>query len=310
MAKIEIRLSAAIEGYFVAANARRLSRHTLRDYNTTFAKFEGWLSTDPPLADITPAQIRSFLRSQDHLSAKTLRNYHTGLSALWTWAVHERLVARHIVRDVDAPRPEQREIVPYTEQDVKAMLAACDESRSYVRPGKRKCRNTRPTALRDRAVITLLVDTGLRASELCNLRMGDADLQNGRILVLGKGRKERILPISPRTGQVLWRYMTTRDDRRQSARLFATVRGQPLNRHNLRHTLQRIGERAGVLDVTVHRFRHTFAIVFLRNGGDIFALQRMLGHSTLEMVQRYLAIAQADVERAHRDASPVTNWLL
>ena len=74
--------------------------------------------------------------------------------------------------------------------------------------------------------------------------------------------------------------------------------------------LVRMGQRAGVANVHPHRFRHTFAINFLRNGGNAYALQMMLGHSTMEMVKRYLALAQADVEAAHRQASPVANWRL
>jgi integrase/recombinase XerD len=306
-----VTVSQAIEGYFIAAQARRLSPHTLKDYDNTFRRFESFIGSDPPLANIGTADIRVFLNSLDGLSAKTLLNYHTGLSALWTWAVKERLVGVHVVREVDPPRPEEREIIPYTRADLQGMLAACDQSQPYVRPGKRRCHNQRPTALRDRAIILLLVDTGLRASELCDLRLADLDLKNHRLRVMGKGRKERALPVSARTAQAIWRYLTTREDaQRPAAFLFTSKTGMPINRINLGHMLKRTGERAAVPNVTVHRFRHTFAITFLRNGGHIFALQRMLGHTTLDMVNRYLAIADADIERAHQDASPVTNWLL
>jgi hypothetical protein len=82
MDKNRITLSQAIEGYFVAAHARRLSRHTLRDYDTTFQRFEAFLGRDPPIAEIGPGEVTAFLGSLDHLSAKTLLNNHTGLAAL------------------------------------------------------------------------------------------------------------------------------------------------------------------------------------------------------------------------------------
>lgn len=238
-------------------------------------------------------------------------NVSVGLSALWTWAVSEGVARRHVVRDVEAPRETRRDIIAYTYQDVKAILAACTRSRGYVRPGKRRCANSRPTATRDRAMITLLVDTGIRASELCGLRIYQCDLRNCRVTVEGKGRKERVLPISARTAQIIWRYLATREDAEHKASfLFTTMQGGGMERNALRRLLRRIGDRAGVEGVNVHRFRHTFAIWFLRNGGNVFALQRMLGHSTMTMVQRYLAIAQTDVDDAHRQASPVANWLL
>ncbi|MFN2169350.1 MAG: tyrosine recombinase XerC, partial [Anaerolineae bacterium] len=130
-----ITLNQAIEGYFIAARARRLSPHTLADYGRTFARFCEFLEIDPPMDDITAAQVCAFLDSQEHLSAKTVLNLHTGLSALWTWALKEELVDRHIVRDVAPPKPEQREIIPFTQADLKLMLAACNKTRSYDRPG-------------------------------------------------------------------------------------------------------------------------------------------------------------------------------
>ena len=86
--------------------------------------------------------------------------------------------------------------------------------------------------------------------------------------------------------------------------------GRLFNRHRLLDLRQTMGARAGVTAVTVHRFRHASAIKYLRNGEDPYTLQRLLGHSTLDRVKRYLAIAQADIERAHRRASPVDNWAL
>jgi len=290
MAQDQITLSQAIEGYFIYAHARRLSPQTLDNYDWGLQKLEAYLKDDPPFAAITTAQIRAFLNSLHHLSNRSLINVRSGMSALWTWGVHEGLVPHNIVKDTEAPKP--------------------DRAKAYRRPGKRLCDNKRPTALRDRAIVILLLDTGIRASELCDLTLADADLTNHRIVVIGKGRKQRHIPISPRTEQAIWRYLTTRDDKKPTASLFTTSTGRALNRFNLWRLLKLAGERAGVDGAHPHRFRHTFAITFLRNGGNVFALQRILGHESLSMVNKYLAIAQTDLEQAHIDASPVTNWRL
>jgi len=136
------------------------------------------------------------------------------------------------------------------------------------------------------------------------------DVRNRRLTVFGKGSKERTIPFSARTGQALWRYLALRKNETAGNFLFVSLTQGPLDRHDLLKTLERIGERAGVEEVNVHRFRHTFAINYLRNGGDPWSLQMMLGHSTMEMVKNYLALAQADLEKNHKIASPVDNWRL
>lgn len=306
----QITFSQALEGYLLHADARRLSPHTIADYTNTFRKFQDFLCDDPPISAITTDQVRAFLASRDHLSKKTLLNYHTGLSALWTWATEENLVEHHIIRKVKRPKPEEPAIKSYTRGDVEAMLDACNHTRLHTMRGKLDCRRSRPTALRDKTIILVLVDTGIRASELCHIKIGDVDKRNKRIFIWGKGAKERIVYMGTSTAQTIWRYLTTRDNVHSDDPLFITENDRALSRDSLCHLVIHIGRNAGIPDANVHRFRHTFAINFLRNGGNAYTLQRLLGHSTLKMTKTYLALAEQDDSDNHRRASPVTNWRL
>lgn len=308
--KRSITFSEAVEGYLLAATARHLSKHTIADYVNTYRKFQVFLNDDPSINQISTNQIEAFLAIQT-VSKKTILNYLTGLSALWTWAVDNEIVSEHIVHKVERPKPEKRSIVPYSEADIKSMLSALTHSNLYTRPGKGESQHSLPHQERNRAIIFLLLDTGIRATELCELKIHQADLQNRRITVFGKGSKERTIPISHRTAQAIWRYLKTeRQEDYISERLFTTINGSPMDRDRLFKSIRSISRRASVKGANVHRFRHTFAINYLRNGGDPFSLQIILGHSTMEMVKNYLAIAQADIENNHLRASPVDHWRL
>jgi len=142
-----VTFAQTIEGYLLAANARHLSQNTINDYVNTFRKFSDFLGDDPPLTEITHNQVEEFLSSQQ-VSNKTILNYHTGLSALWTWAASENLAPENIVQRVRRAKPEKKAIVPYSQMDIKALLAAAGHSASYTRPGKREAANTVPQAER------------------------------------------------------------------------------------------------------------------------------------------------------------------
>jgi integrase/recombinase XerC/integrase/recombinase XerD len=236
-----------------------------------------------------------FFGGLDGISKKTMLNYHTGLSALWTWAKKRRIVDEHVLRQFDRPKPRQTTIEIFTEDEVQRLLYACDRSRSYDRPGKRKCSNERPTGVRDKAMILTLLDAMVRVSELCEMRRSEMKLKKGRIKVLGKGNKERWVPISGETSEMIWQYLASRPSTkpRFADRVFVTMHGRPLDRYAVNHVLRRLGKRAGV-HAYPHKFRHTGATMFLRNGGNVFALKEILGHSTMEMVQRYVHLAQVD----------------
>jgi site-specific recombinase XerD len=320
-----LSLSQAVAGFTLELEARRLSPHTLEDYGRSLRRLQEFLG-DPVFAEITADDIRRFMAALQSpqpqhgaaqvapivLSNKSLLNAHTGLGALWTWAVKEGVAARHVVRDVARPKPEEPAIIPFTEDDLKRLLAACERTAGYVRPGKRLTDNKRRTVLRDRAIVLLLLDTGIRASELADMAVRDVDVRNRRITVTGKGRKSRALPISPETAKALWKYLTTEraTDRMHDPLFVAVDTGEGMTRITLLTFLKRLGARAGVANCHPHRFRHTFAVMYLRNGGNAFELQMALGHTSLGATQTYMHLAQADLEKKHQEASPVAAWRL
>ena len=276
-----VRIQQAFDEFLSASRARKLSIGTISDYSNTINKFISYVG-DVIMNDVTTSMVAEFLASLPH-SAKTVLNYHVGLAAIWTWALKQGYVAKHIIRMVDAPRPAIIVIEPYTEADIHALLGATKHK----------------NADRDRAIIYLLLDTGARASELVGINKADINLEKRTIKVLGKGNKQRLLPFSKTTALVLSFYLESVQNR-----------PFPITRTGLRLLMWRLGKRAGVSDCHPHRFRHTFAITYLRNGGDIYTLQAILGHTTLDMIRRYLAIAQVDIEKVHQRASPVENWSL
>lgn len=150
-------------------------------------------------------------------------------------------------------------------------------------------------------------------SELARLRISDIDMDKGEVFVepFGSGRKtkSRLVYIGKITKKALWRYLADRDYV-PSDRLFVTEHDRPMDRTSIRVMLNALGKRASVPNVHPHRFRHTFAIQYLRNGGDVFTLQRLLGHSSLDMVLHYLKLADADSAAAHKRASPADRWKL
>jgi len=327
-----LTLSQATAGCLLYKTATGKAPATIVDYQNAYKKLAAYFPDDPPISSITRQQLVEFFaylqdgyvtdpdgfapRGLIHLAPKSVYNIHTALSALWTWATDEGYVKSNLIRTIEAPEYESRAIEPFTHDELTALLHACDVGRSWkTRP---HTVSKRATADRDRAIVLVLLDTGIRRSELCGLTFDDVNLTANTLIVRGKGKgrgkKERTVYFGKRTARALWRYLTPRLQSTKPDQPVFTVGPaddtRPLAPNVLRRLLKRIGDRAGIPRVHPHRFRHTFAITYLRNGGDPFTLQILLGHSNLEMVRHYLAIVQADCADAHQRASPVDNWRL
>ncbi|GAB4514068.1 MAG: site-specific tyrosine recombinase XerD [Anaerolineae bacterium] len=308
-----MRLDYALNGYWLA-KARVLSPNTERDYRLSLDRFMDFIGPDTDVEAITSDDVQRFLNHlvEDlHLSKKTVINHLIALSSFWTWL--ERYADMpHIIRGkVEAPRYHRPQIVPFTPDEIRALLDACEYSAPWDRQWRKGIRSRRPTALRDRAIVLMLVDSGIRVGELVALRVGDYDPRRGQVTIRhGKGDKARVIFVGNATRQAIWKYLGERPNITEEDPLFATKDGKPMDRHNVRKMLLYLGRRAGVKDVYPHRFRHTFAIAFLRNGGNPLELQEMLGHARLDTVRIYVRLAEVDLERAQKNASPADNWRL
>lgn len=302
-----ISLSKAIQGFNLHLGAEGVSLHTLRDYNLTLSRFVEFVGPMTVVDTITPDRVRQFLaywqgrevlpegvarRPPRILKPKTILNMHTALSSFWSWLVMEGFAEEHILKGrVSRPRVNPPAIEPLTDEQITRLIGTVNGSD------------------RNRAILLFLIDTGARASEVCGLTVGDIDLQTRTAVVIGKGNKPRTVVFGDKTGKALFRYHAHRGDDRPSDPAFQNMGDKALSRSALYRIVKRAGDRAGIRGLHPHRLRHTFAIHYLRNGGDIYTLQHQLGHSDLSMVRRYLKIAGADVRRVHRLASPVENVL-
>lgn len=167
------------------------------------------------------------------------------------------------------------------------------------------------TGERDKALLYTLLDTGIRKSEATNLVLPDVNLENGSILVReGKGGKNRTVFIGAKARRALATYLRYRDTplinfmRRKHGMtatdaLWLTDEGTPITKDGLRQIIARRARQAGVHEPGLHEFRRAFAVNSLRNGMDVITLQRLLGHSTLAVINRYLKLVSDDLKRSH-----------
>jgi integrase/recombinase XerD len=333
-----LTLSQAWRGFVMNKRASGKSPYTLRNYHNTWNKLALFLAEeeqgDPDKlmldelgrdfwteffcwlqdTEFAPGGVVGG-RSAKHLSAKTIRNYHTDLSAFYTWAVERaECLSKHVLRLIERPDYERPVIEPFSETEVKALLAACEHTSTWHNG---RTVSERPTGMRDRAIIMLLMSTGIRASELVNAKRRDMDLDDGTLKVFGKSRgtkpKERIVHFGRHTQRSLWRYLVEHEELAPDDPLFpSNINGDRthLQRRSLTTLLSRLGKRAKVEGCYPHRFRHTFAVNYLRNGGDSLALKMMLGHTSLKMVDHYVKLATSDLAAIQRTADPADHWNL
>lgn len=269
------------EYYLLDCNYRGLAHDTIKSKNNTIHLFVRWVSKQGEDFD-----ARKFFVELREQGAKplTLSTYHSRLKVWFDFLVKEGELEASPLAKIPRPKMTQDQINPFTKEQIEALLLLAKSER-------------------DRAMILFMVDTGVRVSELCGLKVKDVDMANRRAVVLGKGNKFRAVHFGVRTARAIWPLVHKSEPENP---LFTSMFGGHLGRTAPFQMLKKLAKRAKITNVrcSPHTMRHTFAIMFLRNGGNIFALKELLGHADLKMCMKYLAISEADTADQHKKFSP------
>jgi site-specific recombinase XerD len=307
-----LELKNLIEGFRLSCQTEGKSPKTIEWYTAFLIRFRSFLESNhspTSINSLNKTHIRAFIRylqdeartpkSRKPLSQSTVQGYVRTLKAFFSWLVREEYLELNPMSNIPVPKATSKVVNTFSQEHITRLFTLCRNSNSLG------CRNL--------AIILLLLDSGIRVSELVSIDIGDVDLAEGSIRIRrAKGNKERIVPIGSLVQKSLWKYIHNNRPQPLTSkitRLFLSEGGLPLTRSGIQQILRRYGKKAGITGVrcSPHTFRHTFARNYLLNGGDIFSLQKILGHTSLASVRNYLNLFAADVKSQHRRFSPVDN---
>ena len=290
------QLESALEGFMLDRQANACTPATCKYYRWLLTPLLTWLAkqgvTEP--SAVTATHIRAWLvELQARQAPNSVHHSYVVSKTFFAWLVNEDLLAASPMARVKSPKLPKEILPAYAPEDVRRLLQACERER-------------------DRAIILALLDSGLRASELCRLDVSDLNQKTGELRIrLGKGRKDRTTFLGGKSRKAVWKYLLReRPSASGHEPLFLSLQsGERMTVSGLEQLLRRLGAKAEVADVTPHRFRRTFALWSLRSGMDVFALQKLMGHSDLSVLRRYLDQTRQDLEEAHRAHGAVDSML-
>lgn len=277
----------ALDLFLLDCEARRLTPSTRQFYTAKLSVFIRWCQEHQvdTLGVLTSTDIRRFLVhiQRRQLSSQYQHNLARAIRAFLNYCVRDELLDKSPFDKVQMPKLEKKIPQALTASEISAILRSCTQDR-------------------DRAICLFLLDSGVRASELIALNMGDIDLKTGTVMVrVGKGQKQRTTYIGAKTRKAVKRYFSQRRGRlRDSTPAFVSEHGgERMTISGMVQLMERLRVRSGVKGCKCHNFRRTFAITCLRNGMNIYVLAKLMGHTDITVLRQYLALVENDLEEAH-----------
>jgi len=277
---------------------RGLSQNTLDGYRRDLLKLAGWLTgRNKRLETATREDLLALLANEVAAgrSPRSLSRYLSGFRQFYRWMLRERLVSEDPTALIESPKLGRGLPKALREEQVEALLNGPDTATNL--------------GMRDRAMLELMYATGLRVSELTGLQITNLNLRQGVIRVIGKGRKERLIPLGEEALDWMQQYLSSSRPSllkgSQSSFVFVTNRKSALTRQAFWYLVRRHAATAGISrSISPHMLRHSFATHLLNHGADLRVVQLLLGHSDLSTTQIYTHIAREGLKRLHEAHHP------
>ena len=276
-----------------------LSQNTLDSYRSDLEQFSSWLEKNNlSYIKTSKKEILSYLSFlfQKGLGSKTVARKLSSLKSFFRYLVFKSIISNDPSSEVETPKLLKSIPKSISEKEVEALLAAPDEKTDI--------------GLRDKTMIETLYSCGLRISELTNLELLNLNLRQGVIRVIGKGQKERLVPMGDQLIGLLEHYISSSRknllNKRHSDFLFLSTRGQRMTRQSFWHRIKHYCLASGFESdkISPHVLRHAFATHLLNNGADLRVVQLLLGHSDLNTTQIYTEVARQRLKRLHTEHHP------
>lgn len=290
----------AFNEFIITQKLRGNSDKTISYYSNCLKPFIKYFGNECSVECLSLSEVRKYALNlcQREITSNSVKTYLKGVKAFLSWLYDEEYINENLGEKLKLPKAQRKTIDTLNPKEIELLFKSFD-TKSYL-------------GLRNYCICALMLDSGLRKSEIVNLKLNDIHIAEGYIIVNGKGNKQRLVPIGYNSQKHLIKYIAQRPVNIRTDSLFLTNKQRAITDSvisRLFRTLQtqKIGSDILTSRIHAHLLRHTFATMYLENGGNIYALQQILGHTSLEMVKKYVHLTQAKTVVNFKKYSPLDN---
>lgn len=293
-------LLSTFEEFLITQQIKGNSSKTVSYYKNCVMPMIEYIGADTDIRSVDIDTLRKYalsLRRRD-ISDNSYKTYLKGIKAYLHWLYEEDYTGVNFSDKLKLPKAQRKTIDVLTASEIK-LIFSCFDIKSAL-------------GLRNYCICALMLDSGLRRNEIIRLKLSDLHIFEGYAVINGKGNKQRIVPLGNNSKRYLIKYVNSRPCSSECDSLFLTKQGKPITNATIARIFKSIQASKVVQGrltrrIYPHLLRHTFATVYLENGGNIYALQQILGHTTLEMVKKYVHLTQAKTVVNFSNYSPLDN---